>query len=101
MNHKYYLLEALNLAKIQQGFCAPNPSVGSVIVNAEGKIIATGFHLGPGSPHAEVDAIKKLHQIPDNLTIYVTLEPCCHTGKSPPCTKAIIESGIKHVVYAY
>lgn len=101
MNHCHYLTEALNLARIQQGFCAPNPSVGSLIVSPTGEILATGYHQGPGSPHAEVDAINKLDRIPDNAIIYVTLEPCCHTGRTPPCTNAIIASGIRHVVYAY
>lgn len=102
LNHHNFLLEALELAKIRRGFCAPNPSVGAVIVK-NNEIIAKGYHLGVGSMHAEVDALKKLDDSIDlkDAIIYVTLEPCNHWGRTPPCTDAIINSGIKHVVYGY
>jgi len=99
MDSKPFLLKALDLAKIRRGFCAPNPSVGAVIVSETGDILATGYHLAAGQPHAEVDALKKLNGKAPGATIYITLEPCCHFGRTPPCTNAIIDAGIKHVVY--
>lgn len=96
-----FLKQALDLAKIRRGYTAPNPSVGSIIVSSTNQIIATGYHLGSGHPHAEVEALKHCNANTDLHTIYVTLEPCCHVGKTPPCTDAIIKSGIKRVVYAY
>lgn len=101
INHTHYLLQALDNAKIRRGFCAPNPSVGAVIVSETGDILSTGYHLAPGLPHAEIDALTKLKNIPANSTMYVTLEPCCHYGKTPPCTDALTKSGIKRVIYAY
>lgn len=84
----------------QQTYPAPNPQVGAVVVKA-GKIIGEGYHAKMGSPHAEVDAIhdaeKKGHLV-DGATIYVTLEPCAHLGKTPPCIDEIIFSGIARVV---
>lgn len=99
MDSKKYLLKALELANIRRGFCAPNPSVGAVIVSEQGEVLATGYHLAAGHAHAEVDALKKLNGKAIGATIYITLEPCCHFGRTPPCTNAIIEAGIKHVVY--
>ncbi len=96
-----YLSQALDLAKIRRGFCSPNPSVGAVIVK-EGNILSTGYHFAASSPHAEVDALKKLSSSDvEGATIYVTLEPCSHFGRTPPCTDALIKSGIKRVVYGY
>lgn len=93
-----YLRKALSLAKIQRGFCAPNPAVGVVLVK-EDKIIATGFHKRSGLPHAEVEAIRSAGEDAKDCDLYVTLEPCCHYGKTPPCTDLIIQSGIKSVYY--
>ncbi len=101
MNNQHYLQQALQQASINRGFCSPNPAVGAVIVNQAGQVIAQGTHRGPGTPHAEVDAIRQLSTIPPSATIYVTLEPCCHFGRTPPCTNAIIEAGIKKVIYGY
>ena len=81
------------------GFTNPNPAVGAVIVK-DGIIISTGFHAKAGEDHAERDAIKKAS--PEKLqgaTLYSTLQPCCHHGKTPPCTDIIIQSGIKTVIY--
>lgn len=94
------LHRTLELAKSLRGYCAPNPSVGAVIV-CDDQIIAEGSHRGPGHDHAEVDALKQLTRIPLSATLYVSLEPCCHQGRTPPCTDAIIASGIKHVVFAF
>lgn len=94
-----YMREALRLADLRRGFCAPNPSVGAVIVQAA-KVIARGLHWASGCAHAELDALRKLEPgAAFGATLYVTLEPCCHIGKTPPCTDAIIASGIKEVVY--
>ena len=93
---------ALDLARLGAGRTSPNPAVGAVIVK-KGKILATGFHKGPGLPHAEAEAIGKF-RIPNpklqGATLYVTLEPCCpgKNGRTPPCTDAIIRSGIREVV---
>jgi diaminohydroxyphosphoribosylaminopyrimidine deaminase/5-amino-6-(5-phosphoribosylamino)uracil reductase len=79
---------------------SPNPKVGAVIVK-DGKIIATGYHRKAGMPHAEIDALRKLKRgEAKGATLYVTLEPCSHYGRTPPCTKAIINAGIKRVIAA-
>ena len=81
----------------------PNPRVGALIVDERGKTIASGAHQKCGGPHAEVVAIQEALRAGANLsncTLYVTLEPCSHTGKTPPCTDLIISQGIPRVVYA-
>ncbi len=84
-----------------QGNCAPNPAVGCVIVLND-TVIGRGFHRGPGLPHAEVEAISQVgDQDLSQATLYCTLEPCCHFGKTPPCTNLILEKKIGHVVYAF
>lgn len=79
-----------------------NPQVGCVLVNCEGVIVAEGWHRGAGTPHAEVDALSKLSSAVDarGLTAYVTLEPCNHTGRTGPCSEALIAAGVERVVYA-
>jgi diaminohydroxyphosphoribosylaminopyrimidine deaminase / 5-amino-6-(5-phosphoribosylamino)uracil reductase len=79
---------------------APNPAVGCVILSAEGVIVAEGAHRAFGGPHAEIDALEKLDSglDPSELTLVVSLEPCCHFGKTPPCTDSILASGIRKVV---
>ena len=89
--------EALRQARKGLGRTSPNPAVGAVIVR-KGRIIATGFHRKAGMPHAEVEALDKLGGKAPGATLYVTLEPCNHMGRTPPCTEAIIGSGIKRVV---
>lgn len=88
---------AIELAGRGEGFTNPNPLVGAVIVK-EGRIIGEGYHEKYGGLHAERNAIASLTESPEGATIYVTLEPCCHYGKTPPCTEAILESGIREVV---
>jgi diaminohydroxyphosphoribosylaminopyrimidine deaminase/5-amino-6-(5-phosphoribosylamino)uracil reductase len=90
--------EALRLARRGLGRTSPNPAVGAVIVR-KGEIIAGGYHLRAGSPHAEVEALAKLgEKAKKGDTLYVTLEPCNHHGRTPPCTEAILRSGIRDVV---
>ncbi len=99
-NFEHYMKIALNLAKERKGFTHPNPTVGAVIVK-DNQIIGKGYHYKAGYLHAEREAIKdakeKGYDLKDS-TIFVTLEPCCHYGKTPPCTNAIIEEGISKVV---
>ncbi|MEN8139648.1 MAG: bifunctional diaminohydroxyphosphoribosylaminopyrimidine deaminase/5-amino-6-(5-phosphoribosylamino)uracil reductase RibD [Thermodesulfobacteriota bacterium] len=88
---------ALREARKGLGRTSPNPCVGAVVVK-DGQVIATGYHKKAGTPHAEVHALGRAGEAAAGATIYVSLEPCNHTGKTPPCTKAIIASGIKRVV---
>ncbi len=92
-----YMLHALELAKRGAGHVNPNPMVGCVIVK-DGKIIGEGWHEKCGGLHAERNAFKSLTDDASNATLYVTLEPCCHWGRTPPCTDAIIEHKIRRVV---
>ena len=94
---EYYMRRAIALAKKGEGWCHPNPMVGAVIVK-EGRIIGEGYHARRGELHAERNAIKSLKESAAGATIYVTLEPCCHYGRTPPCTEAILEQGITRVV---
>jgi len=95
-----YMKRALRLARKGRGKTAPNPMVGAVIVK-NGVIIGEGFHPGPGAPHAEVIALSKAGREARGATLYTNLEPCCHTEKrTPPCTDAILRSGIRRVVAA-
>jgi diaminohydroxyphosphoribosylaminopyrimidine deaminase/5-amino-6-(5-phosphoribosylamino)uracil reductase len=97
MEDSIYMKMALNLAKKGCGFVSPNPMVGAVIVK-DGNVIGQGYHEKYGELHAERNALASCTISPKGGTIYVTLEPCCHYGKTPPCTEAIIESGISRVV---
>ena len=97
MNDEQYMLRAIELAKNGVGWTSPNPMVGAVIVK-EGRIIGEGWHHRCGQLHAEREAIASLTEPAEGATIYVTLEPCCHYGRTPPCTEAILENGIAHVV---
>lgn len=92
-----YMQLALELASKGQGWTSPNPMVGAVIVK-DNCIIGSGYHQAYGELHAERNALKSCTVSPQGATMYVTLEPCCHHGKTPPCTDAIIESGISRVV---
>lgn len=94
---EYYMNMALQLAKKGAGHVNPNPLVGAVIVK-NGNVIGKGYHKKYGELHAERNAIKSLTESAEGATIYVTLEPCCHYGKTPPCTEAIVQNKIKKVV---
>lgn len=87
---------ALTLAELAKGRTSPNPLVGAVVVK-DGKIIAEGYHKKAGGPHAEIHALDAAGKNAQGSTLYVTLEPCCHWGRTPPCTDTIIKSGIAHV----
>ena len=103
MTDRDFMAKALALAAQGKGYTSPNPCVGAVVVK-DGKIIGKGFHPKAGGPHAEVVAIDDAaSRSPEKLlgaTIYVTLEPCNHFGKTPPCTRKILEAGISRVVVA-
>lgn len=92
-----YMRLAMDLAKKGAGRVAPNPLVGAVIVK-DGNIIGQGYHRKYGDLHAEREALGACTDSPRGADMYVTLEPCCHHGKQPPCTDAIIEAGIKRVI---
>ncbi|RJP17562.1 MAG: bifunctional diaminohydroxyphosphoribosylaminopyrimidine deaminase/5-amino-6-(5-phosphoribosylamino)uracil reductase RibD [Candidatus Abyssobacteria bacterium SURF_5] len=94
-----YMARALELAALGRGFTSPNPLVGAVIVK-NGKVIGEGFHRKYGEAHAEVAALQQAVESVRGSTLYVTLEPCCHYGKTPPCTEAVIKAGIAKVVMA-
>lgn len=97
-----FMLSALKLAEKGIGSVEPNPAVGCVIVKA-GQLVGKGYHKAFGGPHAEVNAIEDCRNLsvkPEGATMYVTLEPCCHQGKTGPCTEAILAAGIARVVVA-
>ena len=92
-----FMRRAIELAKKGEGFTSPNPMVGAVIVK-DGCIIGEGYHERYGGLHAERNALASVTESPKGAVIYVTLEPCCHYGKQPPCVDAILEAGIARVV---
>ncbi len=92
-----YMKQALALAERGCGWVSPNPMVGAVIVK-DGRIIGRGWHQNYGGLHAERNALADCAEDPKDAEMYVTLEPCCHYGKTPPCTEAIVQSGIRRVV---
>lgn len=97
---RFFIKRALRLAARAEGKTNPNPMVGAIIVK-KGRIIAEDFHKRAGDPHAEALAIEKAKMKAKDSTLYVTLEPCCHLDKrTPPCTRAIIDAGIKKVIVA-
>ncbi len=98
--HHTFLTKALDKARTRLGFCAPNPAVGAVLVN-NGNLVGEGVHYAAGSAHAEVEAIVQAGEVAKGATLYVTLEPCCHVGKTGPCVARIIEAGISEVYYGY
>jgi len=97
MNDDFYINKTLKLAKKGWGKVSPNPMVGAVVVK-NGKILGKGYHKGPGLPHAEVVALTEAGKHTKGATLYVNLEPCCHYGRTPPCTERIIEAEIGQVV---
>src|SRR3954452_5842384 len=92
-----HLRRTLELAARARGRTSPNPLVGAVVVK-EDRLIGEGYHEAPGHPHAERAALAACDEDPKGATMYVSLEPCCHHGRTPPCTDAIVEAGISRVV---
>ena len=99
MRDRFYMQMALALAARGRGRTLPNPMVGAVAVR-EGRVIGRGWHESYGGPHAEVNALDAAGEAARGGTLYVTLEPCNHTGQTPPCTRRILAAGIKKVVVA-
>ena len=97
MNDTDYMNLALELARRGMGWTSPNPMVGAVLVK-DGEIIGQGWHTRYGELHAEREALKNCTGSPAGATLYVTLEPCCHQGRQPPCTQAILDAGSTRVV---
>lgn len=95
----HYMRMALDLAARGWGSTSPNPMVGAVVVK-DGKVVGNGFHRSAGEPHAEVVALEAAGEESEGATLYVTLEPCSHHGRTPPCTERILESGVERVVVA-
>lgn len=94
-----YMRRALELARLGLGRTSPNPAVGAVIVR-DGRVVGEGYHQKAGTPHAEIHALRAAGEAARGATLYVTLEPCCHYGRTPPCTEAIKGAGIRRVVAA-
>lgn len=91
---------ALQLAELGQGRTSPNPMVGAVVLDAGGNLVGEGFHARAGEPHAEVGALRQAGDRARGGTLVVSLEPCCHHGRTPPCSEAVITAGIIRVVVA-
>lgn len=97
ISHKKYMELALKLAEKGKGLTSPNPCVGCIIVK-RGKIVGRGYHKKAGTEHAEIIALNDAGKKAQNATLYVTLEPCSHWGKTPPCTDKIVDAGIREVI---
>jgi diaminohydroxyphosphoribosylaminopyrimidine deaminase/5-amino-6-(5-phosphoribosylamino)uracil reductase len=91
-----FMEQAISLARLAQGNVAPNPAVGAVLVK-DGEVVGQGFTQPPGGHHAEIVAIEQAGEKARGSTLYVSLEPCCHFGRTPPCTRAIIAAGVQRV----
>ena len=96
-NHGWYMGQALDEARKGLGRTSPNPAVGAVVVKG-GEVVGRGYHRKAGTPHAEVHALADAGERAQGATLYVTLEPCNHTGRTPPCTEAVLQAGISRVV---
>ena len=95
-----YMRQALALAAKRRGFCAPNPAVGALVCHGD-QIVGKGYHHAAGTDHAEVMALKEAGAKTSGATMYVTLEPCGHWGRTPPCVEAVIKAGIVELYYAH
>ena len=98
MDYAFYMKMALNLARKGVGRTSPNPCVGAVVVR-DNQVVGRGWHRRTGTPHAEVHALEEAGTLARGATIVVTLEPCHHQGRTPPCSRAILAAGIKRLVY--
>lgn len=95
-----FMRRALELAQMAEGDTSPNPMVGAVIVGGDGNIVGEGYHHKAGQPHAEINALAAAGDKANGATVYVTLEPCSHYGRTGPCCEALIKAGVKRVVSA-
>src|SRR5262249_6138393 len=98
-DEKQWMLRALELAERGRGAVEPNPLVGAVLVR-DGQIVGEGWHQRYGQAHAEIHALAAAGEAARGATLYTTLEPCCHHGKTPPCTDAVLAAGVRRVVSA-
>ena len=94
------MARALELAALGSFTASPNPMVGAVVLDAGGQLVGEGFHAAAGQPHGEVLALRQAGARAQGGSLYVTLEPCCHQGRTPPCTEAVLAAGIRRVVVA-
>ena len=92
-----YMEEALALAGMAVGRCSPNPAVGAVLVK-NGEIVGRGFHVWAGVKHAEILALEEAGEKARGATLYITLEPCSHQGRTPPCADAVVAAGVTRVL---
>lgn len=99
MPDEYHLRRAIDLAERGRGSAHPNPVVGCVVVDAEDEVVGEGWHERAGQPHAEIVALRQAGERARGSTVYVTLEPCGHHGRTAPCTEALIAAGVAQVVY--
>lgn len=97
-NDSLFMRQALRLARRGLGRTSPNPPVGAVVV-AAGRVVGRGYHRGAGCPHGEIEALRAAGRRSRGATLYVTLEPCNHHGRTPPCTDAILAAGVRRVVF--
>ena len=95
-----WMRRALELAALAEGRTSPNPLVGALVLDQTGRLVGEGFHSRAGEPHAEVGALAQAGEAARGGTLVVTLEPCCHHGRTPPCSEAVIRAGIARVVVA-
>ena len=95
-----WMQRALQLAALAHGRTSPNPLVGCVVLDATGQLVGEGFHRRAGTPHAEVHALRQAGERARGGTAVVTLEPCCHHGRTPPCSEALLAAGVARVVVA-
>ncbi|HEX6009827.1 MAG TPA: bifunctional diaminohydroxyphosphoribosylaminopyrimidine deaminase/5-amino-6-(5-phosphoribosylamino)uracil reductase RibD [Actinomycetota bacterium] len=100
MSDEAYIGRALALAERGRGLVSPNPIVGAAVVSASRAIVGEGWHEGPGTAHAEVVALREAGEAARGSTLYTSLEPCVHTGRTPPCVEAIVAAGVARVVSA-
>ena len=96
---RQYMHMALELAARARGCTSPNPMVGAVLVRDD-EVVGQGYHTRAGMPHAEIEALASAAQHARGATMYVNLEPCCHQGRTPPCTEALVHAGVARVVVA-
>ena len=99
-NEQNVMQRAIELARQGVGSVEPNPPVGAVIVDDDLNLLGEGWHQQFGGPHAEVHALEQAGDSARGASLFVTLEPCCHAGKTPACSKAVIAAGLKRVVVA-